>query len=304
LAILVLEMAMADTLVLIAAMARLLPLVSRAQDGWRMVLRALPAHATADQLWRDLDAAAEIQGVADQPLAFEGAPDLVLERVSVRHQTTGPAALAEVSVTIPGGGHVAIVGASGAGKSTLALVLTGLMAPDDGRMRVGEVVLQGASRVAWRHRAALLAQDPVLFNESIADNLRLADPKASDAELLECLAAADAGFVRDLPDGLATLVGERGQRLSGGERQRIALARAMLGKPALLVLDPAGEARILATLQRFRPDCTVVTISHRAALTRVADTVIVLQDGRCIGTGALDQLDQAARQLVEHLGLS
>lgn len=306
----VLRLALAETLVLVVALARLLPLASRVQEGWRQVLVALPAHATATNLLEELRAAAE--DIPDEaPAINEGEkPAVALRDVTFDYIPGADHALQAVTADLGEASHVAIVGASGAGKSTMAHILVGLLVPSDGAVLIRGEPLDETSVVAWRRRTALVGQDPVLFNESIADNLRIAKPNAEDRELWDCLAKAGAAFVKHLPEGLETIVGERGARLSGGEKQRIALARALLAKPALLVLDeptsaldPAGEAAIIQVLRELSSETRIVTISHRPALARAADHVIMLDGGQVLAQGAWADLGDTERTAIEALGL-
>lgn len=198
-------------------------------------------------------------------------------------------ALDGVTLSLPPGSVTALTGPSGAGKSTLADVLCGLLTPDEGTLRVaGEPVL-GAGRRAWREHVAYVQQDPFLFHASIRDNLLWARPGASEAELRACLAAAAADFALALPDGLDTLVGDRGARLSGGERQRIALARGLLRAPRLLILDEvtsaldaANEATIANAIAALRGRFTIVIIGHRGALSALAERTVRLENGRIV----------------------
>ena len=209
----------------------------------------------------------------------------------------GPA-LKNVSLDVPAGKMTAISGPSGAGKSTLADVLLGLLAPGEGEVCVDGVPLTGPNLHRWRRSVACVPQDPYLFHDTIRANLRWAQPRATEAEMWQALrlAAAD-GFVAALPEGLDTVTGDRGGRLSGGERQRIALARALMRSPALLVLDEAtgqldaeNERRILEALESLRGRTTVVAIAHRPALLEAADGVVWLESGRIAATGSWREL--------------
>ncbi len=209
----------------------------------------------------------------------------------------GPA-LKNVSLDIPAGKMTAIAGPSGAGKSTLADVLLGLLAPGGGEVCVDGVPLAGPDLHRWRRSVACVPQDPYLFHDTIRANLRWAQPGATEAEMWQALrlAAAD-GFVAALPDGLDTVTGDRGGRLSGGERQRIALARALMRRPALLVLDEAtgqldaeNERRILDALESLRGRTAVVAIAHSPALLEAADEIVRLESGRVAATGAWREL--------------
>ena len=206
--------------------------------------------------------------------------------------------LKNVSLDVPAGKMTAIAGPSGAGKSTLADLLLGLLAPGEGEVSVDGVPLAGPNLHRWRRSVACVPQEPYLFHDTIRANLRWAEPRATEAEMWQALrlAAAD-GFVAALPDGLDTVTGDRGGRLSGGERQRIALARALMRRPALLVLDEAtgqldaeNERRILEALESLRGRTTVVAIAHRPALLEAADGIVRLESGRVAATGSWREL--------------
>lgn len=165
--------------------------------------------------------------------------------------------------------------------------ILGLRRPTSGVIRVDGHALDTLPSSAWRKGIGYLGRDPMLFNSSIGDNLRWIRPQTTDDEIHAALEAAAADFVRNLPNGLGTIVGDHGSRLSGGERQRIALARALLGSPRLLVLDEATssldaetEEIVTRALIQLKGRITIVAISHRPALVREADFVINLGNGR------------------------
>lgn len=203
--------------------------------------------------------------------------------------------LHHVTLGVDPGTTVAVVGPTGSGKTTVAHLLVRLFDPDAGVVRLDGTSLAELSHDDLSRSAALVFQEAFLFDDTIRANVAL-DTGASDDQVWEALELAQAAmFVRGLPDGLDTVVGERGASLSGGQRQRIALARAVIRRPRLLVLDdatsavdPAVEARILAGLAAL--DTTVVIVAHRRSSILLADTVLFVQDGRIAGRGTHDRL--------------
>jgi len=288
---------LADTLVLIMALVRLLSTLMGIQDGWRMVLNALPAHAQAHALLARCRAVAEPAGERAGPAPVL-AQVLRLDGVGYHHGGNRPPALSGLCAEIPACRVTALVGASGAGKSTLADLLLGLTAPTAGRILVDGVALEGPLRRDWRRRVGYVPQDGFLFHDTIRANLLAVAPAAGDHALWHALEqAAAAGFVGALPRGLDTVVGDRGTRLSGGERQRLALARALLVAPSLLILDEAtsaldasSERQILDALDRLRGTLTLVVIAHRRSTVENADHVLVLDHGRLVAAGSWSEV--------------
>jgi ATP-binding cassette subfamily C protein len=193
---------------------------------------------------------------------------------------------------------VALVGSSGAGKSTVAQLLPRLYDVDAGAVRLGGVDVRELSFDAIRGALGLVTQDGHLFHESIRSNLLLARPEADEPELWEVLRRARLEeLVRGLPDGLDTVVGERGYRLSGGERQRLTIARLLLARPRVVVLDEAtahldstSEAAVSAALAEALTGRTAVVIAHRLSTIRAADLILVLEDGRVVERGTHSEL--------------
>ncbi|MCP9976967.1 thiol reductant ABC exporter subunit CydD [Actinomadura madurae] len=218
-----------------------------------------------------------------------GAPEIVLEEVTVRYPGAGRAALEGVSLRIAAGERVAVTGPSGAGKSTLLLVLAGLVAPDSGRVLVDGVDLAELDVAAWRSRLGWVPQRPHLFAASVADNIRLADPGAGTGRVAGAARAAAVDFVDDLPDGWDTVLGEGGAGLSAGQRQRLAIARAFLsGGPVMLLDEPTArldlhsERVLVDAAVRLLAGRTAVLVAHRPALLRAADRVVRLEGGRVV----------------------
>jgi thiol reductant ABC exporter CydD subunit len=220
-------------------------------------------------------------------------PAIVFDRVTYGYPGRAQPAIADLSLTIPAGARVAIVGPTGAGKSTIVGLLMRFLEPDRGAIRAGPMDLSELDLAAWRAAVAWVPQSPHLFHGTVADNLRLARPDASDADLRSAVEVAALGDVVDnLPRGLETPIGEGGFRLSGGERQRLAIARALLRDAAVVVmdeptthLDPELEAAVDAAIGRLAGSRTVVVISHRPRLARSADLVAVVDGGRLVETG-------------------
>jgi ATP-binding cassette subfamily C protein len=203
----------------------------------------------------------------------------------------------------------AIVGKSGAGKSTMVDVLMGFLRPTGGQITIDGLVLDDELLLQWRQSFGYVSQDPFLFHATVRENLMLADKDASEQQLWEALhfAAAD-NFVSRLPEGLDTVIGDRGIRLSGGERQRLVLARAVLHHPSVLILDEATsaldgehEAAIQAALERMKGQMTLIVIAHRLSTIRHADQIVVLDQGEVIQQGNYHQLEQEERGAFSQL---
>jgi ATP-binding cassette subfamily C protein CydD len=219
-------------------------------------------------------------------------------------------AVRALDLAIPAGHLTALVGISGAGKSTIASLLLRFIEPDSGRILAGDTDLALIDPGAWRAQVAWVAQLPHLFHGSVADNIRLARPGATDAAVRA--AAREAGaddFIAALPHGYDQAVGERGVRLSGGQRQRIAIARAILADARLVILDEAtsqldaaSETVIRDTIRRLAGPRTVLVVSHRLRLASVADEIVVIDAGRVIESGRPSDLarrDGAYRRLLD-----
>jgi ATP-binding cassette subfamily B protein len=215
----------------------------------------------------------------------------------------GEEGLAGIDLDIPAGQVVAIVGESGSGKSTLADLFSRHLDPDDGRILLDGHDLKTLSLEAVRKAVAVVEQDPFIFHASVADNVRYARPEATDEEVAQALDAAGLSkLVRSMPDGAHTVVGERGRELSAGERQRLAIARAFLSDPVVLVmdeatgaLDPSSEAAVLEGYARVMKGRTTILITHRIDLARQAERVVVLEHGRIEEDGAPEDLERDGR---------
>jgi ATP-binding cassette, subfamily C, bacterial CydCD len=254
-------------------------------------LRQLGAsyHASAE----GMAAAEQVFAVLEKPVVEHGTrsdvPDpsrvgLAVEDIRVSYPERLDPALEHLSFALEPGETLAIAGPSGCGKSTLLSVLLGFLAPESGTIRIGDIELGELDPDAWRAQLAWVPQRPYLFAASIAENVRLGRPEALDEEVRAAITAAGlSDLVADLPDGLETVLGERGAGLSVGERQRVALARAFLRKAPLLLmdeptanLDGQTEEEVIEAVKRLANGRTVLLVAHRPALLAMADRVLTL----------------------------
>ncbi len=239
-------------------------------------------------------------GVADKPGAValgdvKGA--VRFEAVSLSYDGGRPA-VSELDFDVPPGASVALVGATGSGKSTTMALLSRLWDPQAGRITIDGIDIRDVTLESLRAKIGVVFQDSAVFHRSIADNIRVGRADASLDEVREAARLAEAeDFIQRQPQGFDTIVGERGVNLSGGERQRLAIARALLKNPPILILDEATsaldaatEARIQAALDQLMRGRTTFIIAHRLSTIRKADTILVLDRGRIVERGSFDAL--------------
>lgn len=238
-----------------------------------------------------------VDGPLPAPVAAHGL-SVAFDHVSFAYPGKRQDTLHDLSFTVPAGAAVAIVGASGAGKSTVASLLLRFWDPREGAVKLDGVDVRQLRLDGLRERVALVTQDTYLFNDTLEGNIRLARPEASREDLMRALEQAALGdFVKRLPEGLATRVGERGMQLSGGQRQRISIARAFLKNAPVLILDEAtshldtlSEMQVRGALDVLMRHRTTLVIAHRLSTIRDADLILVLDRGTLAESGTHDQL--------------
>jgi ATP-binding cassette subfamily B protein len=287
----------AGSLVSIAYLFTLLALPIRA-IGW--VLADLPrALAGFDRVTPVLDATGETPYGPDRAGAGAGGAAVGLSDVGFVFEGAGRPTLSQITFDVPAGSTVAVVGPTGSGKSTLAGLLVRLVDPTDGSVLLDGVDLRRLREGEVSDQTAFVAQGTFLFDDTVRGNVTLGAPFSDDEVWTALRVAAADDFVAALPEGLDTRVGERGASLSGGQRQRLALARAVVRRPRLLVMDdatsavdPSVEARILDALRRddAREPATVVVVAYRQATIALADEVVWLEQGRVLARGTHEQL--------------
>ena len=242
-----------------------------------------------------------------RPTEARGA-EVAFQHVGFRHDARANG-LEDVSFVAAPGTTTALVGPSGAGKSTIVKLALRLIDPQEGRVLIDGRDVRDVTQASLRAAVALVPQDVALFNDTLAANIAFARPEADKAQVWAAAEAAElADFIRGLPDGMQTRVGERGLKLSGGERQRVGIARALLADPCILILDEATsaldsrtEAAIQKTLRRVSAGRTTLVVAHRLSTVADADQILVLKAGRIVERGAHHEL--VARQGGEYAAL-
>ncbi len=287
----------AGLLVAIYMFARLYSRLASMQQSYQLFNINVAALLNAQGILARASAEQERQPKeVERRIAGLGPVSVRIENLIAGH--AGAPVVRDVSMDVQAGGVIALVGPSGAGKSTIVDCLLGLIEPLQGKITVNDAVFSELSLSDWRRTVGYVAQDTVLFHDTVRANIRWGNPDATDEEIAAASRIANAHeFVSSMPQGYDTIVGDSGMRLSGGQRQRLGLARALVGDKALLILDEPtsaldseSEAVVLDAIRKLYGQITIIVVAHRLATVRNADFIYVLQDGRIAESGDWDSL--------------
>lgn len=278
-----LKMPLGAVLVMLFMQARVVSYLSKAQRAFQQVAVRESAYWS---IYHAIEAARTQSERSGGDTTVVLGQEIRFEDVSFSHEG-GRVVIDRQSFTVPVNQLTVVIGPSGTGKTTLLDLLVGLLEPDAGRILVDGVPLNTINLRHWRRQIGYVPQDSVMVDESVAHNLTLGEPIPDD-EIRRALKAADAlDFVEAMPDGLASRVGEGGSRLSGGQRQRLAIARALIHKPRLLILDeatsnldPEGQAAVVETVSHLKGQLTIIAVAHQDLLIQAADNVYRMADGK------------------------
>lgn len=299
----VLNIDAAVILVILAIFVRLIPKLTGLQQSLQSLTGSLASVANLNEMARVVESQAEVSRSSPLPSNLAAGPLAVsVSRISVSHDQTE--VISDLSIDVPAGACIALVGRSGAGKSTLVDAMLGLVPVTAGSVAVNGIALDELPLHALRRRIGYMGQETMLYNTTIRGNILWSQSHYSDdAVMMAASQAAADSFITNSPQGLDTVVGDRGGRLSGGERQRLGLARALLGEPGLLILDEAAsaldaetDAAVTRALESLKGKVTMIVISHRLSSVRMADYIYVLDKGQIVESGTWAELEGSAGQ--------
>jgi subfamily B ATP-binding cassette protein MsbA len=256
------------------------------------------ALAAAARVFAVLDTAGELPDQAEKPAVLPFRHNLVFTDVTLRYRPEAPLVLRGITLEVKAGEVVALVGLSGAGKTSLVDLISRFYEPTSGRITMDDVDIRSVALASLRAQVGIVSQDIILFDATLRQNILYGNPEAGEERVLEAARAAYAHqFIMHLPQGYDTVIGERGVRLSGGEKQRIAIARALLKDPPILILDEAtssldsvSEQLVQYALENLMKDRTTIVIAHRLSTVRHADKIVVLHQGTIAEAGGHDEL--------------
>ncbi|ADZ09101.1 Xenobiotic-transporting ATPase [Methanobacterium lacus] len=291
----ILNLPMASLFLLIYIFVVMIPQFSTVQRSYQYSINSLPAYGNILKLEEECILNVDYEDSKKSHLKFEDC--IYFENVSFAYESHKQYSVNDVNIKIPKGKTVAIIGPSGAGKSTVADILMGLIQPTKGKVSVDQNNIFD-SKNSWRNHIGYVAQETFLFNETIKFNLLLSKLNATDYDIIIALKAAAAyEFVSKLPYGINTVIGDRGVKLSGGEKQRLAMARALLRKPYLLILDEStsnldskNEQKILKAIDDLHGKTTIFMIAHRFSTIKNADLIYLMDNSKILEFGTWEDL--------------
>lgn len=294
-ALVILKTQLISMIALLLVFSRLLPSLTNIQQNYFRILNIVPIFIQTQDIIKDLEKNKELQNKNIQIILEK---EITLKNISFSYSEKK--VLNNLNCSLLVNKTTAIVGHSGAGKSTFADLLLGILTPETGQIEIDNIKLEKDAMYSWRNFISYIPQETYLFNESIKENLLWAAPNASDLDIYNALKlAALYDFVLELPEGINTLIGDRGVYLSGGQKQRLAIARALLRKPKILLLDEAtsaldmqNEELIYETLRELKGQMTIIIITHRASTLRATDQILVMNDGSIVEEGSYETLSK------------
>ena len=254
------------------------------------------ADGSAHRILEILEAENTIVEIENPIVKDEFESEIAIKNVSFKYQENY--VLKNFSLTIPKGKTVALVGQSGSGKSTIANLLTRFYDVNEGSIEIDGIDIRDMSQASLRKLMGIVTQDSILFNDTVANNLKLGKPDASDKELREAAEISNSyEFIKDLPEGFDTNIGDSGNKLSGGQKQRLSIARAVLKNPPIMILDEAtsaldteSEKLVQDALEKMMKNRTSVVIAHRLSTVQDADLIVVLSKGEIVEQGKHQEL--------------
>ncbi|MBP2833073.1 ABC transporter ATP-binding protein [Aquimarina sp. U1-2] len=253
-------------------------------------------NAAAERVLEILNTTSPLQDRPNAEAKKDFNSQITLENVSFKYEDEY--VLNNFSITVPKGSTVALVGQSGSGKSTIANLVTRFYDVNQGSIKIDDIDIRDVTKTSLRGLMGLVTQDSILFNDSIKNNLLIGNENASDEEIIEALKVANAWeFVKDLPNGIETNIGDSGNKLSGGQKQRLSIARAVLKNPPIMILDEAtsaldteSERLVQSALENMMKNRTSIVIAHRLSTIQNSDVIVVMQKGQIVEKGRHDEL--------------